>query len=125
MDASEKFLQKATKETKACSRIFDPSLPSLSSVKFFLGRFAAHRVLSRPGWSDVVFAFHDAEEIGPRIHVFSIRVGCSTPARRNLARRPVRRFVHQERNPAGRLRAGRFELIKQNEPTWRRNFNEK
>jgi len=29
----------------------------------------------------------------------------------------VRRFVHQERDrPAGRLRAGRFELIKQNEP---------
>ncbi len=26
-----------------------------------------HRVLSRPGWSDVVFAFHDKEEIGPRM----------------------------------------------------------
>jgi predicted RNA binding protein YcfA (HicA-like mRNA interferase family) len=26
-----------------------------------------HRVLSRPGWPDVVFAFHDAEEIGPRM----------------------------------------------------------
>lgn len=27
----------------------------------------SHRVLSRPGWRDVVFAFHDAEEIGPRM----------------------------------------------------------
>lgn len=27
----------------------------------------SHRVLSRPGWSDFVFAFHDGEEIGPRM----------------------------------------------------------
>ena len=27
----------------------------------------SHRVLSREGWSDVVFAFHDGEEIGPRM----------------------------------------------------------
>lgn len=27
----------------------------------------AHRVLARPGWPDVVFAFHDSEEIGPRM----------------------------------------------------------
>lgn len=27
----------------------------------------SHRTLSRPGWSDVVFAFHDGEEIGPRM----------------------------------------------------------
>jgi predicted RNA binding protein YcfA (HicA-like mRNA interferase family) len=25
----------------------------------------SHRVLSRPGWSGVVFAFHDREEVGP------------------------------------------------------------
>jgi predicted RNA binding protein YcfA (HicA-like mRNA interferase family) len=25
----------------------------------------AHRTLSRPGWPDYVFAFNDAEEIGP------------------------------------------------------------
>ena len=25
----------------------------------------SHRVLERPGWSNVVFAFHDGEEIGP------------------------------------------------------------
>jgi predicted RNA binding protein YcfA (HicA-like mRNA interferase family) len=27
----------------------------------------SHRTLSRDGWSDVVFAFHDDEEIGPRM----------------------------------------------------------
>lgn len=30
-------------------------------------RGGSHRVLSRPGWSDFVFAFHDGEEIGPRM----------------------------------------------------------
>jgi predicted RNA binding protein YcfA (HicA-like mRNA interferase family) len=27
----------------------------------------SHRVLSRPGWADIVFAFHDREEIGPKM----------------------------------------------------------
>jgi len=27
----------------------------------------SHRILSRPGWPDVVFAFHDNEELGPRM----------------------------------------------------------
>lgn len=27
----------------------------------------SHRTLSRDGWQDVVFAFHDSEEIGPRM----------------------------------------------------------
>ena len=27
----------------------------------------SHRVLQRSGWSDVVFAFHDRDEIGPRM----------------------------------------------------------
>jgi len=26
-----------------------------------------HRVLSRPDWPDFVFAFHDREEIGPKM----------------------------------------------------------
>jgi len=26
-----------------------------------------HRVLTRPGWPDYVFAFHDREEIGPKM----------------------------------------------------------
>ena len=25
------------------------------------------RILARPGWPDTVFAFHDGEEIGPRM----------------------------------------------------------
>lgn len=29
----------------------------------------SHKILSRPGWPDVVFAFHDKEEIGPRMLV--------------------------------------------------------
>ena len=27
----------------------------------------SHRVLDRDGWPDFVFAFHDGEEIGPRM----------------------------------------------------------
>jgi predicted RNA binding protein YcfA (HicA-like mRNA interferase family) len=27
----------------------------------------SHRTLSQPGWPDFVFAFHDGEEIGPRM----------------------------------------------------------
>jgi predicted RNA binding protein YcfA (HicA-like mRNA interferase family) len=27
----------------------------------------SHRTLSRPGWPDYVFAFHDGDELGPRI----------------------------------------------------------
>jgi predicted RNA binding protein YcfA (HicA-like mRNA interferase family) len=28
---------------------------------------SSHKVLSREGWTDTVFAFHDGEEIGPRM----------------------------------------------------------
>jgi predicted RNA binding protein YcfA (HicA-like mRNA interferase family) len=27
----------------------------------------SHRILSRPGWADVVFAFHDKDELGPKM----------------------------------------------------------
>ena len=27
----------------------------------------SHRVLCRPGWPDIVFAFQDKEELGPRM----------------------------------------------------------
>ena len=30
-------------------------------------RSGSHRTLSRPGWPDVVFAFHEGEELGPRL----------------------------------------------------------
>ena len=35
------------------------------SVKREVG--GSHRILARPGWPDCVFAFHDREEIGPRM----------------------------------------------------------
>jgi predicted RNA binding protein YcfA (HicA-like mRNA interferase family) len=28
---------------------------------------SSHKVLAREGWPDVVFAFHDSEETGPRM----------------------------------------------------------
>jgi predicted RNA binding protein YcfA (HicA-like mRNA interferase family) len=28
---------------------------------------SSHRILQRTGWSEFVFAFHDREEIGPRM----------------------------------------------------------
>jgi predicted RNA binding protein YcfA (HicA-like mRNA interferase family) len=28
---------------------------------------SSHKILSRPGWPDVVFAFHDKAEIGPKM----------------------------------------------------------
>ena len=27
----------------------------------------SHKILSRAGWTDAVFSFHDSEEIGPRM----------------------------------------------------------
>jgi predicted RNA binding protein YcfA (HicA-like mRNA interferase family) len=27
----------------------------------------SHKTLSRDGWADIVFAFHDGDEIGPRM----------------------------------------------------------
>ena len=30
-------------------------------------RVGSHRVLARPTWPDFVFAFHEREEIGPRM----------------------------------------------------------
>ena len=30
-------------------------------------RGTSHRILSRDGWPDFVFAFHDGEEIGPKM----------------------------------------------------------
>jgi len=35
------------------------------SIKREVG--GSHRVLSREGWPDLVFAFHDNEEIGPKM----------------------------------------------------------
>ena len=44
-------------------------LAALIRIGWSIKRDAAgsHRVLSRPGYPDYVFAFHDREEIGPRM----------------------------------------------------------
>jgi predicted RNA binding protein YcfA (HicA-like mRNA interferase family) len=43
-------------------------LAALFSIGWSVKRESgSHRVLSRPGWPDVVFAFHDHEELGPRM----------------------------------------------------------
>lgn len=43
-------------------------LKALSKIGWTTKRQSgSHRILSRDGWSDVVFAFHDGEEIGPRM----------------------------------------------------------
>jgi predicted RNA binding protein YcfA (HicA-like mRNA interferase family) len=50
--------------TKA-SRVFAALVRIGWSVKRQAG--TSHRVLQRNGWPDYVFAFHDQEEIGPRM----------------------------------------------------------
>ena len=44
-------------------------LSALLKIGWSIKREAAgsHRILSRPGWPDYVFAFHEAVEIGPRM----------------------------------------------------------
>jgi predicted RNA binding protein YcfA (HicA-like mRNA interferase family) len=44
-------------------------LSALLQIGWIIKREAkgSHRVLSRPGWPDYVFAFHDRDEIGPRM----------------------------------------------------------
>ena len=43
-------------------------LRALLSIGWTIKRqTGSHRTLSRDGWPDYVFAFHDGEEIGPRM----------------------------------------------------------
>ena len=43
-------------------------LRALSLIGWKLKRQAgSHRTLERPGWPDYVFAFHEGDEIGPRM----------------------------------------------------------
>ncbi|MDQ3814766.1 MAG: type II toxin-antitoxin system HicA family toxin [Armatimonadota bacterium] len=44
-------------------------LAALLSIGWSIKRQGAgsHRILSRPGWPDFVFSFHDNEESGPRM----------------------------------------------------------
>lgn len=43
----------------------------------------SHRVLARPGWPDIVFAFHDREEIGPRM----LALAKPTPAAKKICKK--------------------------------------
>lgn len=53
------------------------SWPSVKAKRLLAALFAlgwtlkrqsgSHRTLSREGWPDFVFAFHDGEEVGPRM----------------------------------------------------------
>jgi predicted RNA binding protein YcfA (HicA-like mRNA interferase family) len=51
----------STKATKVLKALFN--------IGWVLKRQSgsSHRVLSRPGWPDFVFAFHEGEEIGPKM----------------------------------------------------------
>jgi predicted RNA binding protein YcfA (HicA-like mRNA interferase family) len=43
-------------------------LAALCSIGWEIKRQSgSHRTLSRTGWPDFVFAFHDGEEVGPRM----------------------------------------------------------
>ena len=43
-------------------------LAALHSIGWSVKRQSgSHRTLARPGWPDFVFAFHDSDEIGPRM----------------------------------------------------------
>ena len=43
-------------------------LRALLSIGWHVKRqTGSHRTLERPGWPDYVFAFHDGDEIGPRM----------------------------------------------------------
>jgi predicted RNA binding protein YcfA (HicA-like mRNA interferase family) len=43
-------------------------LAALHRIGWVLKRQSgSHKTLSRPGWPDVVFAFHEGEEIGPKM----------------------------------------------------------
>ena len=43
-------------------------LAALSRIGWTVKRQSgSHRTLARPGWADFVFAFHDNDEIGPKM----------------------------------------------------------
>ncbi len=43
-------------------------LAALQRIGWSINReSSSHKILCRPGWPDVVFAFHDKDEIGPKM----------------------------------------------------------
>ena len=57
------------REPLAVSQIPQGPLSALLAIGWVVKRQrgTSHRILSREGWPDFVFAFHDGEEIGPRM----------------------------------------------------------
>jgi predicted RNA binding protein YcfA (HicA-like mRNA interferase family) len=46
----------------------DRVLKALQGIGWTVKRqIGSHRILSRPGWPDFIFAFHQNDEIGPRM----------------------------------------------------------
>ena len=39
----------------------------VARIGWTIKRVSSHEILSRLGWPDVVFAFHDRDEIGPKM----------------------------------------------------------
>ena len=43
-------------------------LAALLNIGWYIKReTSSHKVLTRPGWNDYIFAFHDKVEIGPKM----------------------------------------------------------
>jgi predicted RNA binding protein YcfA (HicA-like mRNA interferase family) len=56
-------------------------LKALTKIGWSIKRQSgSHRTLSRPGWADYVFAFHDGEEIGPSMMARIARKTGLTPS---------------------------------------------
>jgi predicted RNA binding protein YcfA (HicA-like mRNA interferase family) len=55
-------------------------LTSLSRIGWRVKRqTGSHKILERPGWPDIVFAFHDKDEIGPKMLARVAKVTGLTP----------------------------------------------
>lgn len=55
-------------------------LAALEKIGWRIKRQAgSHKILERAGWADVVFAFHDNDEIGPKMLARMAKVTGLTP----------------------------------------------
>src|SRR5439155_17580354 len=69
----------------------------------------SHRLLSRNGWPDYIFAFHDSEEIGPKmLSRIAKRTGLIA-SRRSLDPDPIGRIRRRSSRQSARHR---FRLMK-------------
>jgi predicted RNA binding protein YcfA (HicA-like mRNA interferase family) len=60
----------------------------------------SHKTLAREGWADVLFAFHDGEEIGPRMLArIAKQTGLQPEDLRVSARTAAERVVHADTVP--------------------------